>query len=199
VRPAADADPAQWLLRSGVDWWDLVRFGPPGLPVYVRVAFGPEGADPGEQDTLRTALATLAAHTTTPGSGYAAVWEGWGGAGPLPAAPRVEVPHRAMLLFAGGVANLRDAPSLAWYGSVQGYQEPHLVWPADQAWCVACEVDEELEFTVGCGEDAARALSRALPGLVRQVGYGAALRLYRDDDTSERSPCGLDGDATIDP
>ena len=26
--------------------------------------------------------------------------------------------------------------------------EPHLVWPEDQAWCLACEVDEEVEFTV---------------------------------------------------
>src|SRR5437763_11439604 len=30
IRPAADAGAAQWLLRSDVDWWDLVRYGPPG-------------------------------------------------------------------------------------------------------------------------------------------------------------------------
>ena len=29
----------------------------------------------------------------------------------------------------GPVGVLRDAPALAWYGSAQGYQEPHLVWP----------------------------------------------------------------------
>ncbi|RMB58715.1 hypothetical protein EAX62_11280 [Tessaracoccus antarcticus] len=23
---------------------------------------------------------------------------------------------------------------------------PHLVWPEDRAWCLACEVDEEIEF-----------------------------------------------------
>ena len=39
VRPAANADAARWLLRSDVDWWDLVRYGPPGFDVYVRIAF----------------------------------------------------------------------------------------------------------------------------------------------------------------
>jgi len=40
VRAAAGADAAQWLLRSDVDWRDLVRYGPPGFDVYVRIAFG---------------------------------------------------------------------------------------------------------------------------------------------------------------
>jgi hypothetical protein len=39
IRPAGDAGAAQWLLRSDVDWWDLVRYGPPGFDVYVRIAF----------------------------------------------------------------------------------------------------------------------------------------------------------------
>jgi hypothetical protein len=33
MRPAADADAAQWLLRSDVDWRDLVRYGPPGFDI----------------------------------------------------------------------------------------------------------------------------------------------------------------------
>ena len=70
-----------------------------------------------------------------------------------------------MLLFTGPVGVLRDAPALAWYGSAQGYQEPHLVWPEDQAWCLACEVDEEIEFTVGCSVDAAQALAEPCPVL----------------------------------
>jgi hypothetical protein len=62
-----------------------------------------------------------------------------------------------MLLFTGPVEALKDAPALAWYGSAAGrYQEPHLVWPEDQAWCLADEVDEEIEFTVGCSEEASR-------------------------------------------
>lgn len=181
LRPAANADPAQWLLRAGVDWWDLVRYGPPGFEVYVRIAFlhGASGAE-GEDPALRTALATLAQYTTTPVVGYAAIWEGWTSRRPAPVAPRVQIPHRPMLLFTGPVHALRDAPAQAWYGSAQVYQEPHLVWPEDRAWCLACEVDEEIEFTVGCCNDAREGLSRALPGAVRRVHYGAPAPLYRD-------------------
>jgi hypothetical protein len=93
----------------------------------------------------------------------------------------VPIPNRAMLLFSGPVDVLRDAPGLAWYGSAQGiHQEPHLVWPEDHAWCVACVVDEEIEFSVGCTGEAARALAEAMPGAVRQVRYGEAAPMYRD-------------------
>ena len=183
VRPAANADAAQWLLRADVDWWDLVRYGPPGFDVYVRIALAQDadGVDqPGEQPALRVALATLASYTATPATGYAAIWEGWG-PNSAPQAPRVEIPNRAMVLFTGPLGVLRDAPALAWYGSAQGcYQEPHLVWPEDQAWCLACEVDEEIEFTVGCSVDASQALARTLPGAVRRVHYGEPAPLYRD-------------------
>lgn len=182
VRPAASADAAQWLLRDDVDWWDLVRYGPPGFDVYVRVRFDLDGRDvEAEAPALRLALATLATCTTTPDSGYAAIWEGWASRGPCPDAPRVEIPHRTMLLFTGPVDVLRDAPALAWYGSARGeYQEPHLVWPADRAWCLACEVDEEIEFTIGCSVDASKVLAGALSGAVRHVGYGEPAPMYRD-------------------
>jgi len=188
IRPAADADAAQWLLRSDVDWWDLVRYGPPGFEMYVRITLPQySGADvgnsPGEApvDAVRLALVTLGSYTATPSQGYAAIWEGWTSMAPPPQAPRVEIPNRAMLLFTGPVEALRDAPALAWYGSAAGVgQEPHLVWPEDQAWCLACEVDEEIEFTVGCSGEAFRALARALPGAVRRVRYGEPAPLYRD-------------------
>ena len=184
VRPAADASAARWLLRSDVDWMVLVRYGPPGFDVYVRIRLASDaaGADtPGEEPALRTALTTLAGHTSTPASAYAAIWEGWTGMYAPPEAPRVEIPNRAMLLFTGPVEALRDAPALAWFGSARGHhQEPHLVWPEDQAWCLACEVDEEIEFSVGCSVDAARALATALPGAVRQVQYGEEAPLWRD-------------------
>ena len=175
IRPAVDADAAQWLLRAGVDWWDLVRYGPPGFDVYLRIALAP---DP---PALRLALATLARHTGTSARGYAAVWEGWPGGDPAPEAPRLPIPNRMMLLFTGPADVLRDAPALAWRGSADGcYQEPHLVWPEDRAWCLACEVDEEIEFTVGCSVPASRALEGALPGAVRRVRYGEAAPLYRE-------------------
>ena len=189
IRAAANADAAQWLLRSDVSWQDLVRYGPPRFDVYVRIAFpqdsGAEaGSPPGQPsaDAVRAALATLGSYTTTPAKGYAAIWEeGWVSWATLPQAPRVEIPNRVMLLFTGPVDALRDAPALAWYGSAAGVaQEPHLVWPADQAWCLACEVDEEIEFTVGCSGEAAQALASALPGAVRRVRYGEPAPLYRD-------------------
>ena len=183
LRPAANGDPARWLLRDQAHWWDLVRYGPPGFEAYVRVAFvhGAENVEPaGEYPALRAALTTLAQYTATPAIAYAAIWEGWAGRDPGPDAPLVDIPNRAMRLFTGPVEVLRDAPALAWYGSAQGYQEPHLVWPEDRAWCLACEVDEEIEFSVGCSADAAQALARVLPGGVRRVRYGELAPLYRD-------------------
>lgn len=189
IRPAADADAARWLLQSDIDWWDLVRYGPPGFDVYVRIGFSQDSeAEAGNApaDAVRVALATLASYTATPSQGYAAIWEGWVSPPPrAPQAPRVEIPNRAMLLFTGPVEALRDAPALTWYGSAAGLslglgQAPHLVWPEDQAWCLACEVDEEIEFTVGCSGEASQALASALPGTVRRVRYGEPAPLYRD-------------------
>jgi hypothetical protein len=188
IRPAADADAAQWLLRSDVDWWDLVRYGPPGFDVYVRIALAQDvEADVGNRsgeapvDAVRAALAALGSYTATSSEAYAAIWEGWTSMALPPQAPRVEIPNRAMLLFTGPIEALRDAPALAWYGSAAGVgQEPHLVWPEDQAWCLACEVDEEIEFSVGCSGEASQALARALPGAVRRVRYGEPAPLYRD-------------------
>lgn len=187
IRPAESAQPARWLLDSGVDWWTLVRYGPPGFDAYVRIAFTDPAHElddeppPSSIDTVRTALLTLVSHTTTPATGFAAVWEGWGG-DPNPSAPRVEIPERTMLLFTGPIEALRDAPALAWHRPTTGIaQEPHLVWPADRAWCLACEVDEEIEFTVGCAHDAFTSLARDLPGAVRRVRHGEPAPMYRED------------------
>ena len=180
MRAATSPVPGRWLLAADADWWDLVRYGPPGFEAYVRVAFA-DDAGPGEDPTSRRALATLAEHTSTPSRGYAAVWEGWGPPPPPAPAPVLEIPQRTMLLFTGQVRALRDAPALGWGRSAMTcHQEPHLVWPEDHAWCLACEVDEELEFSVGCSEAAATALAQALPGVVRRVRYGEPAPLYRE-------------------
>lgn len=184
VQPANDAMPARWLLEQARDWWDLVRYGPPGFETYVRVGL----ASPSDlfdatvdRSTERVALEVLRQHTATPGDGYAAIWQGWTSRLPRPEAPRVEIPNRPMLLFTGPIDALRDAPAAAWkdFSGAVG-PAPHLAWPDDRAWCVACEVDEDVEFTVGCSSAAADSLSTALPGLVRRVSYGAEAPLYRD-------------------
>lgn len=84
-----------------------------------------------------------------------------------------------MLLFTGPIAVLRDAPALAW-DEPGILVPPHLVWPEDEAWCLACEVDEDIEFSVGCSLIVANVLANAFPGRTRQVEYGAELPLYRD-------------------
>ena len=102
-----------------------------------------------------------------------------GGNPPGPEAPRLNIPNWEMLLFTGPIETLRDAPALMW-DSPGTLVEPHLVWPEDQAWCLACEVDEDIEFTVGCSHPVAHALVNSFPGRIRQVAYGADLPLYRD-------------------
>lgn len=85
-------------------------------------------------------------------------------------------------LFTGAIEVLRDAPSLAWFGEPSTYQEPHFVWPKDRARCVACEVDEEIQFTVGCSRAAARTVIGAFAELVREVEYGAPTPLADDTE-----------------
>lgn len=182
MEPAASTEAANWLLASDADWWDLVRYGPPGFDTYVRIAINPDphGTEhEGEARGLRLALGVLARYTSTPVVAYAAIWEGWTSLLPIPTAPRVHIPNREMLLFTGPVDVMRDAPGLAW-GDAETYQEPHLVWPKDRRWCVAFEVDEEIEFTVGCSGEVAHTLMEAMPGAVRPVTYGETAPLYRD-------------------
>ena len=86
------------------------------------------------------ALATLASYTSVPATGHAAIW-GAGRAGFLtrrerrfpiepcccsPALSKHSETHQLWLRTAlqAGIA-----------------QEPHLVWPEDHAWCVACDVE----------------------------------------------------------
>lgn len=179
LRPADESGPAAWLLTADVDWWELVRYGPAGFETYLRVAFAVDDDRPGAQvDTVREAFRVLAGHTTTPDACYAAIWEGWTSAGTPPQAPRVVIPHRTMLLVMGHVDALRDAPSLVWHGTTGDAAPPHLAWPEDHAWCLACEVDEEIEFTVGCSARTADALRRRLAGRVREVRYGEPTPLY---------------------
>ena len=97
----------------------------------------------------------LAGCTSTPGSCYFAVWEGWGW---LPrevgSAPTFSVPHRTYHLLTGavgGVGELADA-----WQPFRAPQSPNLWWPQDHAWCVATEVDLKTTY-IGtdrsCGQD----------------------------------------------
>lgn len=184
LRAADDASPADWVLdaASDGDAATVLRYGPPGFEVYLRLPV--DGNVPFDQSPgavvhpMEVALQVLEAHTATPGVAYVGVWHGYGFAnGPDPVAPMVPFPNAWMYLFTGPVSAMRYAQQTVWAcpgGTPDAGigAEPDLVWPADHAWCLACEVDEEVEFSVGCSDTAAAALELALPGRARRVDYG---------------------------
>jgi hypothetical protein len=105
-------------------------------------------------------LASLARDwTSTPDRCWFCVWEGYGwlavpltaagqSAQPLPdpipagvrSAARVRLPNREYLLYTGPAEEV-TAPSLLGDGLPGEDQTANLWWPADQAWCVASEID----------------------------------------------------------
>ena len=89
------------------------------------------------EDCLNLA-ALLQGFTTTPEVCYFAIWDGYGHLhrDPYRNAPLVRTPDRDYLLFQGpldAVKSFIDTPG--WMES------PNIWWPADQAWCVATEID----------------------------------------------------------
>lgn len=125
-----------------------------------------------DREQLPVLLEVLARHTDGAADAevIAALWEGYGwihgggavavlSAGPVTptvehpppafgpevlAAPRLELPGRAYLLFRGPMRGVRpffSAGEPGFWG-----QTPNLLWPADRTWCVATEID--LDSTV---------------------------------------------------
>lgn len=174
-------------------WWQLVTFGPEGLPAYARLRFLPDPAYVGQAESdvdvgapdetaqLRVALDTLSRHTRTSADCYFCLWDGWGDVaggdgmrsldyqtgtvsrGPLVApafppsvlhGPKVVVPNRAYFLFRGSISDFGDwGAADAWPGQPRLHMpNPAFIWPADQAWCVANDVDPHW---AGIGADVA--------------------------------------------
>jgi hypothetical protein len=87
----------------------------------------------------------LARRTTTPGSCWFAVWEGFGGLREeVRRAPRFALPGREYHLLRGTVDALTANVDLAPFE-----QTPNLWWPDDHAWCVATEIDLNTTY-IGC-------------------------------------------------
>jgi hypothetical protein len=65
--------------------------------------------------------------------------------------PRVRLPGRDYLLFAGPLAAV---PQLGWTSPGGGFfpQSPNLFWPHDHAWCVASEIDLFCTLVAGLEE-----------------------------------------------
>jgi hypothetical protein len=157
-------------------------------------AVPPEGSlDAATATLLRDVLAR---HTTVKEC-RAALWEGYGwvegsttvvslGEGREPddlppafprrvlAAPRLCLPHRAHLVFAAHLDDLRPLPSPV-TRSIR--QSPTLFWPVDQSWLLATEVD--LDATIVGGS------TRLVDDL---VGTGRALRVGPDDTVAPWDP-----------
>jgi hypothetical protein len=175
-RPVRWAEVAAW---SGRTMHRLAQFHAIRRPA-ASAPIGPpswDGEDPPDgnlpADLLRILCGVLAEHTSTPESCWFCLWDGYGWLygspsvgimgrrGPIavppafPAGvldgPRVRLPSRDYLLFAGSLA---AAPVLGWtdpYGSFFP-QSPNLFWPQDHAWCVAIEID--LFCTLVAGSEA---------------------------------------------
>ncbi|QCB49580.1 hypothetical protein E5720_09580 [Rhodococcus sp. PAMC28707] len=166
VRPCTDASPAQWLLTADRDWSDLAVRGPLGFEAYARLRFIPDPTHSSqraqESDTSRHFLAEitqlsigvshLANHTTTPDNCYFAIWEGWGG---LELVGPVQVPfiNREAVLFNGTADDLSTWVDSRDHTSPDNLPIPAFLWPADQAWCIANDVDSHFA-TIGASSNA---------------------------------------------
>ncbi|NMO02701.1 hypothetical protein HH308_15925 [Gordonia sp. TBRC 11910] len=146
-----DLSPAQWLIDSALPWDVLVGFGPEGFDSHARLRFIPDPVSEGQSECdvdtggptdeaglVARLCALLAAETSTPDDAYFGLWEGWPGAVEISGgAPRIEVPNRRFYLFKGPLAQVGE-----WSRSTLSPTEPAaFVWPADHAWCIACDVD----------------------------------------------------------
>jgi hypothetical protein len=156
--PATDASPADWYVNADAPWYIKATYGPPGLQTYARVSLGRDECneeDPSAEITiLRSVVATLVEHTTTPHQVHVGVWEGWGL--PEPQGVRFEIHARRYALLTGPAMDALDPGALGL--DPRRPAIPHLLWPADRAWFIAWDVDEEWNFTVGGSARAVAAL-----------------------------------------
>ena len=111
-------------------------------------------------------LVTIDGHGWLHGSPSVAIMSNHGSI-PVPSAfpaevlegPRVRLPGRDYLLFAGPLA---AAPQLGWTDPYGFFfpQSPNLFWPQDHAWCVASEIDLFCTLVAG-SDELAEALVRS--------------------------------------
>ncbi|MEO7262868.1 MAG: hypothetical protein ABI047_16680 [Jatrophihabitantaceae bacterium] len=157
---ATDTTAAAWLVSSQTPPDQLITFGPAGYEAYARLRYIPDPTSPGQAETdanvpashplwaaqARRALNVLADFTDTPNKCFFCIWEGT--AGDVLSAtelqgPRVTLPHRRYVLFAGRLKDfleVGDGPLDSDSDSDCG-PVPAFVWPADRRWCFANDVD----------------------------------------------------------
>jgi hypothetical protein len=91
----------------------------------------------------------LAAHTTTPDSCFVGVWEGYGWIKAWEGRTlRLPLQERIHFVFSGP---LGAAAELGWTNTNGSFvrEAPSLIWPADRAWFVSSDVDQDSTFVGG--------------------------------------------------
>jgi hypothetical protein len=171
LKPSSNLPAAAWITDAEGDWTQLAGFGPAVLPGYVRVRLLPDPERPfqseneasvapgglSEHEQVKLILDVLRRHTGTPDDAFFCLWDGWGTH--IPGfKPMVRIPSRAYYLFEGPLAEAGE-----WGLDSDEELVPAFVWPADQAWCVAKDVDQHW-IGVGASEAALQELL-AVPAL----------------------------------
>lgn len=114
-----------------------------------------DGALP--RDTLQALNGVLRAHTRTPDECFVGVWEGVGWIAPKRVrAPRLQLAQRTHLVFAGPLDVLDHVGWIGFDGCLV-HEAPSVIWPADRAWFVATDVDQESTY-VGATQNLIEAL-----------------------------------------
>lgn len=106
-----------------------------------------DGALP--RHALRALCEVLAAHTTTPDACFVGVWEGRGWLEPRRFRTlRLQLPERVHLVFEGPLEAVDDVGWTNFDGSFVR-EAPSIIWPADRAWFVSTDVDQDSTFVGG--------------------------------------------------
>ena len=171
VVPVLDLAPATWLRTALTGSGGRVRdLLPTGYAAHVRVP-GFDGDPEGPPVELRL-RDLLAPHTTTPQECWFTFWEGFDVPRSWDLAPRLLLPHREHLVFAGGLADLEVVMEA--FGAV-GYSAPALWWPRDHAWVAHWEVDSDAVY-LACSRAALADLVGAGIG-AHEVGVDVAITI----------------------
>jgi hypothetical protein len=155
---------AAWSGRTVHSLAEFVQVASPIGQVTDRVPFDQQPMDGAlPRATLRALRHVLLGSTTTPNEWFVGIWEGYGWFDPEDVrAPRLRLPQRTHLVFNGDADLLDHVGWVAFDGHVQ-HESPSVIWPADRAWFVATDVDQESTY-VGGSEALVSALVAA-PGL----------------------------------
>ena len=132
-----------------------------GLAEFTKVA-SPVGqpADPAPYDqrprdgelpqaAIHSLARVLRNHTGTPDQWFVGIWEGVGWMDRSEAkAPLLCLPERTHLVFKGN-ADILDKVGWIGFDGRPVHEAPNLIWPADRAWLVATDVDQESTYVGG--------------------------------------------------